>query len=123
MNTPADLKYTAAHAWVRLEGAIAVTGITDFAQEKLGDVTFVELPSVGTRLKEGERMGSIESIKATSNLFAPVSGVVLEVNGALDDACELVNISPYGDGWMLKIKVEGDPAGLISADEYARTAT
>lgn len=123
MNTPADLKYTETHAWVRLEGDIAVTGITDFAQEQLGDVTFVELPPVGTKLTEGEQMGSIESIKATSELFAPVSGEVLEVNAVLEDACEQVNISPYGEGWMLKIRVQGTPGLLISAADYAKVAS
>lgn len=121
MNLPTELQYTESHAWVRLEGDTAVTGITDFAQEQLGDVTYVELPPVGTKLTQGDEMGSIESIKAASALFAPVSGEVLEVNTLLDDACELVNISPYGDGWMLRIRLEGEPTLLISADDYANT--
>ena len=118
MSIPAELKYVDTHEWVRMEGDIAIIGITDFAQEQLGDVTFVELPAVGDTVAEGKEMGSVESVKAASDLFSPVSGEVLEVNPALENQPEILNSAPYTDGWMLKIKLSSQPATLISADEY-----
>ncbi|MDR2891963.1 MAG: glycine cleavage system protein GcvH [Deltaproteobacteria bacterium] len=120
MNIPADLKYCETHEWVRMEGETAVIGITDFAQDQLGDVTFVELPAVGATLIEGSEMGSVESVKAASDLFAPVSGKVLEVNPALESSPELLNSDPYGQGWMLKVQLTAKPATLITAEEYQK---
>ena len=104
MASPADCKYTREHEWVRLEGDVAVVGITDYAQSELGDVVFVELPAGGTTVTQGESFGVVESVKAASDLYAPVSGEVLEANPALQDAPELVNQQPYGGGWMLKVR-------------------
>ena len=118
MSIPADLKYVDTHEWVRMEGDIAVVGITYFAQEQLGDVTFVELPAVGDTVEEGKEMGSVESVKAASDLYSPVSGEVVEVNPALENQPEILNSAPYTDGWMLKVKLSAQPATLISADEY-----
>ncbi len=120
MNFPEDLKYVDTHEWVRLEGEEAVIGITDFAQDQLGDVTFVELPAVGDTLIEGAEMGSVESVKAASDLFAPVSGKVLEVNPALEASPELLNSDPYGKGWMLRVHLSSKPTTLISAEEYQK---
>ncbi len=106
MELPADLRYTSEHEWIRLDGDEGTVGITDFAQEQLGDVVYVELPEAGTQLVQGDTFGSVESVKAVSDLFAPVSGEVLERNESLLDAPELVNTSPYGDGWLLKLRVE-----------------
>ena len=104
MASPADCKYTREHEWVRLEGDVAVVGITDYAQTELGDVVFVELPAGGTTVSQGESFGVVESVKAASDLYAPLSGEVLEANPALQDAPELVNQQPYGGGWMLKVR-------------------
>ena len=106
MELPEDLRYTSEHEWIRLDGDEGTIGITDFAQDQLGDVVYVELPEAGTRLVQGDTFGTIESVKAVSDLFAPVSGEVLERNEALQDAPEFVNASPYGDGWLLKMRVE-----------------
>ncbi len=106
MELPQDLRYTSEHEWIRLDGDEGTLGITDFAQEQLGDVVYVELPDVGTQIIQGDTFGTIESVKAVSDLYAPVSGEVLERNEALSDAPELVNTSPYGDGWLLKVRVE-----------------
>lgn len=111
MQVPADLKYTEEHEWVRVDGDTAVVGITDYAQGELGDVVFVELPQVGSQIIKGEPFGTIEAVKAVSDLFAPVDGEVIEVNEALNDAPETVNKSPYEDGWMIKVKIN-DPSGL-----------
>jgi glycine cleavage system H protein len=118
MNIPADLKYVDTHEWVKIEDDVATVGITDFAQDQLGDVTFVELPGVGENLAAGRGMGSVESVKAASDLYSPVSGKVIEVNGALESTPELVNSDPYGKGWMLKIRLSGNADKLLSADEY-----
>ncbi len=106
MELPTDLRYTSEHEWIRLDGDEGTVGITDFAQEQLGDVVYVELPEAGTQLVQGDTFGSVESVKAVSDLFAPVSGEVLERNESLLDAPELVNTSPYVDGWLLKLRVE-----------------
>jgi glycine cleavage system H protein len=104
MSNPTDCKYTKEHEWVRLEGDTAVVGITDHAQSELGDVVFVELPEAGSRVTQGETFGVVESVKAASDLYAPVSGEVLEANGALADEPGLVNQEPFGGGWMLKVR-------------------
>ncbi len=117
---PEDRKYTREHEWVRVEDGVGVVGITDYAQRELGDVVFVNLPAVGTRVKQFERFGEVESVKAVSDLYAPVSGEVIEVNPRLGSEPELVNRSPYGEGWLIKIRLE-DPAeldNLLSAEEY-----
>ncbi|HEX8518053.1 MAG TPA: glycine cleavage system protein GcvH [Pseudonocardia sp.] len=118
---PDDLRYTEAHEWVRegADGTVRV-GITDYAQAQLGDVVFVELPAVGDAVTAGAACGEVESTKSVSELYAPVSGEVVAVNGALDDAPELVNSGPYGDGWMFEVRpADGDaPAGLLDADAY-----
>jgi glycine cleavage system H protein len=121
-NIPADLRYAKSHEWVKLASdGTALVGITDYAQNSLGDITFVQLPKVGAALKAGETFGVVESVKAASDVYAPVAGTVLEVNSALDANPEKVNGSPYEDGWMLKLKI-ADPAGaagLLDAAGYA----
>ncbi len=121
-NIPADLRYAKSHEWVKLASdGTALVGITDYAQNSLGDITFVQLPKVGAALKAGETFGVVESVKAASDVYAPVAGTVVEVNSALDANPEKVNGSPYEDGWMLKLKV-ADPAavaGLLDAAGYA----
>lgn len=120
MEIPADLRYSREHEWVRIEGAVARVGITDFAQDSLGDVVFVELPAVGTAVSSGATTGEIESTKSVSDVYAPVTGTVLAVNDALTENPELVNSDPYGAGWMLEIEVS-DPAevdGLLDAEGY-----
>jgi len=104
MASPADCRYTKEHEWVRVEGDTAVVGITDYAQSQLGDVVFVELPATGAQVNQGKTFGVVESVKAASDLYAPLSGEVLEANSALQDAPELVNTEPFGGGWMLKLR-------------------
>jgi glycine cleavage system H protein len=106
---PADLRYTKEHEWVRLEGDLATVGITDHAADQLGDIVFVELPAIGTALRQLATFGVVESVKAVSDLFAPVGGEVVEVNEALTGAPEVVNSDPYGAGWLLRVRV-ADPA-------------
>ncbi|MBL9216173.1 MAG: glycine cleavage system protein GcvH [Opitutaceae bacterium] len=123
-NVPSDLKYAKSHEWVKTSpDGHALVGITDYAQTSLGDITYVQLPKVGTALKAGETFGVVESVKAASDVYAPVSGVVLEVNKALDSNPEKVNQSPYSDGWMLKLKLTapGSESGLMSADDYTKS--
>ena len=118
--TPEDSKYAKSHEYVHMEGEVGTVGITDYAQKELGDVVFVELPQVGTQLEAGDALGSIESVKAVSELFAPVSGEVVEINETLADKPELVNTDPYGDGWMIRIRIS-DPTeldDLMNAEEY-----
>ena len=119
MAYPANLKYTKEHEWIRLDGGTGGVGITDFAQQQLGDVVYVELPEVGSTLTAGQVFGTIESVKAVSELFAPVSGEVVEVNGALKDKPEDVNSKPH-EAWMVKVKLANpaDTAGLLDAAAY-----
>jgi len=116
---PADRKYTKDHEWIRISGDTAEIGITDFAQQQLGDVVFVELPDVGTRIAAGESFGSIESVKAVSELYAPMSGEVVEVNGALKDHPEAVNSDPHGT-WMIKVRLTnaGEAGSLLDSGQY-----
>ncbi len=118
---PADLKYTKDHEWVRVGGNTAEVGITDYAQRQLGDVVYVELPEVGSTVSAGQSFGSIESVKAVSELFAPVSGEVVEVNSALKDHPEVVNQDPHAS-WMVKVKTVGavDTAGLLDSADYIK---
>lgn len=120
MNAPANLSYTDTHEWVRLENNEAVLGITEFAQHSLGDITYVELPAVGDTLTAGQEMGTVESVKAASDLFAPVSGTVLAVNENLADQPELLNASPFDKGWMLRVGLSEQPAGLLDAAAYEK---
>ncbi len=117
---PEDLKYSEEHEWLRLDDDTAIIGITHFAQDSLGDVVFVELPEVGADVKQFEKMGEIESVKAVSDLYCPVGGKVIEVNDSLTDSPELVNDSPYEDGWMLKVEMadSSEIERLMSASEY-----
>ena len=117
---PADLKYDREHEWLRVEGDTAVIGVTFFAQDQLGEVVYVDLPSVGDEIAAGETFGEIESVKSVSELYAPVSGTVEEVNDALDSTPEMVNNDPYGTGWMIKLKMAdvSQADALMSADEY-----
>ncbi len=124
-NIPAELRYAKSHEWARPESDGTVTiGITDYAQNSLGDITYVQVPKVGAELKAGETFGVVESVKAASDLYAPIGGTVIAVNTALDVAPETVNGAPYGEGWMLKLK-PADPAAmgsLLDATEYGKIA-
>ncbi|QEC51020.1 glycine cleavage system H protein [Anseongella ginsenosidimutans] len=120
MNFPAELKYTKDHEWVRIEGETAVIGITDFAQGELGDIVYIDIPSVGETVARDEVFGTVEAVKTVSDLFMPLSGLVLELNAKLDTNPELVNQDPYEEGWMVKIRVS-DPAEadkLLTAETY-----
>ena len=120
MNVPAELKYTKEHEWVRLEGDVAVIGITDFAQGELGDIVFVEVETVDEELGADEVFGTIEAVKTVSDLFMPVSGEVVAFNEAVDDDPSLVNADPYGEGWLIRVKVDDALAleGLMDAEAY-----
>ena len=120
MNTPADLKYTKDHEWVKIEGDTVTVGITDFAQGELGDIVYVEVETVDETLEAEEVFGTVEAVKTVSDLFMPVSGEIIEFNEALEDEPEIVNSDPYGDGWMIKIKVSDTSQldDLLSADDY-----
>ena len=119
---PRDLKYTQEHEWVRIEGAAAVVGITDHAQRALGDITYVDLPRVGTQVRQNESLSVIESVKAASDLFAPVDGTVAAVNDTLNHAPDIINRSPYGDGWICRLNPfdRSGHAALLTPDEYEK---
>ncbi len=122
MDFPEDLKYSRTHEWVRLENGEAVTGISAYASEELGDIVYIELPEEGDEVEKDTAFGVVESVKATADLYAPLSGQVLEVNAPLVDSPEVANEDPYGDGWLVRIKVS-DPAELeelLDAKEYER---
>ncbi len=120
MNFPENLRYTKDHEWVRLEGDVAFIGITDFAQHELGDIVYVEIETVGQELKAGDIFGTVEAVKTVSDLYLPVSGSITEVNPQLNSNPELVNTDPYGEGWMMKMKVSNgaDVDGLMDAAAY-----
>ncbi len=122
---PKHMRYTKEHEWVAAEGGIGTVGITDFAQHELGDIVYVELPEVGRQVKAGETIGTIESVKAVSEVYAPVSGTVAEVNAALSDAPETVNKDPHAAGWICTVKLQNSKEldGLMDADAYATFAT
>jgi len=111
MNFPENVKYTADHEWIRVEGNFGWIGITDYAQGELGDIVYVEIPAVGAKIEKGKSFGTIEAVKAVSDLFAPIAGEVVEINAEMKDHPEVVNKDPYGEGWMLKIVIT-DPAQL-----------
>lgn len=120
MNVPAELRYTKEHEWIRLEGDIATVGITDFAQGELGDIVFVEVETVGESMAADEVFGTIEAVKTVSDMFLPVAGEIVEFNEEIEGDPELVNKDPYGDGWIIKVKVANaaDVEALLSADDY-----
>jgi glycine cleavage system H protein len=120
MNFPEDLKYSREHEWVRMDGDIAIIGITEFAQDELGDIVYVETPKVGDTVKQNEQFGVVESVKTVSDLFSPVSGEVTEVNEDVVSSPELINKDSYGGGWIIKVKPDtaDELAALLSADEY-----
>jgi len=118
MTIPAELKYTKEHEWVRIEGDMATFGISDHAQEALGDIVFVELPEIGRTVDAGEAYAVVESVKAVSDVYAPVAGEVLETNETLEAEPEKVNTDPYGAGWIAKVKMSGDTVELLTDNEY-----
>jgi glycine cleavage system H protein len=119
VNIPEELQYTRSHEWVRIENDTATVGISDYAQDELGDIVFVELPEEGATLEAGDSFGTLESVKAVSDLYAPVGGEVVEVNEALNNSPEKINEDPYGDGWIAKLSVSGE-GDLLSATDYER---
>ncbi|HRQ51221.1 MAG TPA: glycine cleavage system protein GcvH [Agriterribacter sp.] len=121
MHFPEHLRYTKDHEWVRLEGDIAVIGITEFAQNELGDIVYVEIETLGQHLGADAVFGTVEAVKTVSDLFLPVTGTIIEINPELNNQPELVNSDPYGEGWMVKVKVDAaaDVEGLLKADAYA----
>ncbi|MFI9026221.1 glycine cleavage system protein GcvH [Streptomyces sp. NPDC053560] len=118
MKIPADLSYSKDHEWLRLEGDRATIGITDYAQRQLGDIVYVELPKAGERFDAGDPFGSLESVKAVSEVYLPLAGTVLTVNDSLADSPEQINEDPYGEGWLLVCRFSGSTAELLSAEEY-----
>ncbi len=119
MSIPEELQYTKTHEWVRYEDDVVTIGITEHAQDELGDVVFVELPEIGASFASGDSFGTVESVKAVSDLYAPVGGEVVEVNEALNDAPEKINEDSYGDGWIVRLRVSGE-GDLLSAEEYEK---
>ena len=122
MTIPAELQYTAEHEWVAIDGPVASVGITDYAQNALGDVVYVSVPAPGTRVSAGEPCGEVESTKSVSDIYSPVDGEVTEVNADIDDDPGLVNSDPYGAGWLIKVRLDDggqEPSGLLTAAEYA----
>lgn len=120
MNIPHELKYTKDHEWVKIDGNVATIGVTDFAQGELGDIVYVEVETVGETMEREEVFGTVEAVKTVSDLFLPLAGEIIEFNESLEDAPEKVNTDPYGDGWMVKIKIsdEDEIAGLMSPEDY-----
>ncbi len=120
MSIPQELQYTKEHEWLKIEGDIATIGITDFAQSQLGDIVYVEIETLDEEIEGNEVFGSVEAVKTVSDLYMPLTGTVIEVNEALEDQPELVNSDPYGEGWMIKVKIaEGaDKSGLLSSEAY-----
>jgi glycine cleavage system H protein len=121
MNFPEDLKYTKEHEWVKIEGNIAIIGITEFAQKELGDIVYLEIETLGETIEEGEVFGTVEAVKTVSDLFMPVTGKIVEINKGLDTNPEHVNLDAYGKGWMIKVELTNvdDSTNLMSADQYA----
>ncbi len=124
MELPDDLRYTESHEWVRIEAGIAIVGITDFAQDQLSDVTYVELPDVDVVMDVGDDVAVVESVKAASDIYAPITGTIVEINEQLEDAPELVNQDPYGSGWLFKMTPQslGDVEKLLTVAQYTEIA-
>lgn len=122
MNIPSELRYTNEHEWVKIEGNQATIGITDYAQGELGDIVFVELGQPGDDIEKGGAFGTIEAVKAVSELFSPLAGKITQINETLEDDPMIINSDPYGDGWMIKLEADGqiDPENLLSADDYRK---
>ena len=123
LNFPDDIRYAKSHEWARLEGDTVKVGISDYAQDQLGDIVFVEMPEAGEIFAQGDEFGTVESVKAVSELYMPIGGEIVAVNSPLEDAPELVNNTPYSDGWMIEVKPD-DPAqmdGLLSKDDYIKS--
>ena len=122
-NVPSELKFLSSHEWVAVDGDVATIGVSDHAQELLGDLVFVELPEEGSTVLAGDSVGVIESVKAASDTYAPISGEIVEVNSELEDSPEKINDDPYGDGWMYKIKIDdhNEVSDLLDADAYSET--
>ncbi|MBB6120748.1 glycine cleavage system protein GcvH [Nocardiopsis algeriensis] len=120
MSVPTELGYTAEHEWVSVEDGVATVGVTAFAAESLGDIVYVEAPQAGTEVTSGQPCGEIESTKSVSDLYSPVTGEVVEVNEVLESAPETINSDPYGLGWLFRVRVSGEPSGLLSAQEYTK---
>ena len=120
-DIPKNLKYTEEHEWIRMEGSKGVCGITDYAQEMLTDIVYVELPEVDIEIGQGEQVAVVESVKAVSDVYSPVTGTIIEINEELEDSPEMVNEDPYGEGWIFKIEVDDEEEleGLMDAEEYA----
>jgi len=118
LSVPQELQYTRSHEWIRTEGDTVTIGITDHAQDELGDIVFIELPEQGATLEAGDSFGTVESVKAVSDLYTPVGGEVVEVNEALDSSPEKINEDPYGEGWIVKLRVSDEGADLLSASDY-----
>ena len=120
MNIPADLNYTKDHEWIKIDGDLATIGVTDFAQKELGDIVFVEVDTEGETLSAGEVFGTVEAVKTVSDLFMPLDGIVESINQGLEDSPEIVNQDPYGEGWMVKIKIDADTdtSELLTASQY-----
>lgn len=122
MNIPSDLKYTSDHEWIKIDGDVATIGITDFAQSELGDIVYVEIETEGETLDKGEVFGTVEAVKTVSDLFMPVSGEVIEVNEGIEGEPESVNSDPYGNGWMVKVKISDSSEldALLSSEDYEK---
>jgi glycine cleavage system H protein len=122
MNIPTNLKYTKEHEWVLIENSLATVGITDYAQNQLGDIVFVDVPSVGDALEAGDIFGAIEAVKTVADAFMPLSGEVIELNEALENAPQLVNQDPYGKGWIIRVEISNpeEISGLLSAEAYGK---
>ena len=123
LNFPEDVRYAESHEWVKADGDTAKIGITDYAQDQLGDIVFVELPDVGESFEKGAEFGTVESVKAVSELYLPVSGEIVAINGALEDAPELINNTPFSDGWMIEVKLDdlSQLEALMDKDAYLST--
>ncbi len=121
MNLPSDIKYTKEHEWTKIEGNVATVGVTDFAQSELGDIAWIEMPEIGAETKKGDPFGTIEAVKTVEDLFAPLTGKIVEINDGILDSPEWVNDDPYGKGWIAKIEFsdEAELADLLSAEQYS----
>jgi glycine cleavage system H protein len=118
MNIPENLKYTKDHEWVKTEGTTAIVGITDYAQGELGDIIYIDVTTVGNDVAQGDSFGTIEAVKTVSDMYAPIAGKISDFNSAVNDNPAIVNQDPYGEGWLVKMEISGEPEGLLSAEEY-----